>query len=55
MISKQCKGCARHHNAGHPKCSPLYGSKYNDWCTRYGMPAKKALGHCKLNNGKVEK
>lgn len=53
-MNKQCKGCANHYIAGHPKGSPL-AKRYNDWCTKHGSTAKDALGHCKLNNWKVLK
>ena len=52
-MTKHCKGCLHHHNAGHKKDSP--SAKHNDWCCKYGKFAGKAEGMCKLNNGKVEK
>ena len=44
-----------HHSAQHPKGSPLYRSKYEDWCAMFGSTASKMIGHCKLNNAKREK
>jgi len=31
VMNKHCKGCLKHHSAGHPKGSAL-AAKYNDWC-----------------------
>ena len=53
-MKKHCKGCKYHHNAGHSKESNL-STTYNDWCVLYYMPAKHAIGRCKLNKGKVDK
>lgn len=53
-MKNHCKGCQYHHNAGHHKDSNL-AKKFNDWCCQYGMNAKQAIGHCKLNNGKKGK
>lgn len=49
-MDKHCKGCLYHHNAGHPKDSKYV--KYNDWCSKGGIFAKKFISHCKLNNFK---
>lgn len=53
-MNKHCKGCALHHNAGHPAKSPL-AKTYNDWCCKVGVTARNAIGHCKLKNLKVIK
>lgn len=53
-MNKHCKDCGHHHNAGHPKDSN-YVKSYNDWCCKYGRTARKALGECKLKNGKTVK
>lgn len=53
MMNSHCKGCARHHNAGHPKGSPL-ARKYNDWCCWHGTTASKAIGHCKQHDARQE-
>ena len=50
-MNKHCKGCAKHHNAGHKQDSPL-AKIYNDWCCGYGKTAKKAIGQCKNEGGK---
>ena len=50
-MNKHCKGCTKHHNAGHKQDSPL-AKIYNDWCCRYGKTAKKAIGQCKNEGGK---
>lgn len=50
-MNKHCKGCMHHHNAGHPKGSPM-ANKYNDWCTHFSNKATTIIGHCKLNDGK---
>jgi transcription elongation factor Elf1 len=50
-MHKHCKDCRMHHNAKHPKGSPLV-SPYNDWCCKYSRKASHAVGHCKLHNGK---
>jgi hypothetical protein len=52
-VSKHCRGCRHHHNAGHPKNSPL-AAKFNDWCCKFGCTAEKALSRCKLWNAKEE-
>lgn len=49
-MDKQCRGCASHHNAGHPKGSPM-ARKYNDWCCYFCRTASRALGECKLKGG----
>ena len=46
-MDKHCKGCVYHHNAGHPKTAKAVLKKYNDWCTRAGKTASKAIGECK--------
>ena len=43
-MKNHCKGCQYHHNAGHHKDSSL-AKKFNDWCCKYGMNAKQAIGH----------
>lgn len=53
-MNKHCKRCVSHHNAHHHKTSP-YAKDYNDWCGFYGKTARKAIGECKLNNGKRER
>jgi hypothetical protein len=50
-MNKHCKGCKNHHNAGHPKESK-FAKTYNDWCIQYGRCASKAIGECKLKDGK---
>ena len=50
-MTKHCKGCTKHHNAGYKQDSPL-AKIYNDWCCRYGKTAKKAIGQCKNEGGK---
>ena len=50
-MTKHCKGCKYHNNAGHPKDSNLV--KYNDWCCVVGKYAPKCIGHCKQNKLKV--
>ena len=52
-MNKHCKGCLKHHSAGHPKGSAL-AAKYNDWCCWRGSTASKAIGHCKQRNAKQE-
>jgi len=47
-MTKHCRGCIHHHNAGHPKDSSL--AKFNDWCPKVSAYAKDAVGHCKLKN-----
>ena len=51
-MSDHCKGCKAHHNAGHPKESNL-AKTYNDWCVKYSRCASKAVGECKLKDGKT--
>ena len=51
-MNAHCKGCKSHHNAGHPVASNLV-KKYNDWCVKYSRCASKAVGECKLKNGKT--
>jgi len=51
--TKYCKGCKAHHNAGHSANSPK-AKIYNDWCCKYGRTAYKAMGECKLKNGRVD-
>jgi len=53
-MTPHCKNCGAHHNAGHPKNSPL-AKKYNDWCCRFGQTAAKAVGRCRMWNAKTEK
>lgn len=48
-MDPHCKGCVHHVSAGHPKDSPL-ARTFNDWCTKVGRTARKAVGHCK-NHG----
>ena len=43
---KHCKGCGHWHKAGHPKGSALAGSKYDNWCCRFGTHAPKAVSVC---------
>ena len=50
-MNKHCKDCKSHHNAGHPAGSNMV-KKYNDWCTKFSRCASKAIGECKLKNGK---
>ena len=52
-MTKHCKGCTKHYNAGHKQDSPL-AKIYNDWCCRYGKTAKKAIGQCKNEGGNNE-
>jgi hypothetical protein len=52
-MTKHCKGCVHHHNAGHPKESNK-AKTYNDWCCKMGMTARDAIGNCKLNKLKKE-
>lgn len=47
-MTKHCRDCKFHYNAGHPK-NVLLAKRYNDWCTQAGKTAKDAIGHCKLN------
>ena len=51
-MNKHCKGCKNHHNAGHPVESNL-AKTYNDCCVKYSRCASKAVGECKLKNGKT--
>lgn len=51
-MNKHCKDCKSHHNAGHPAGSNL-AKKYNDWCIRFSRCASKAVGECKLKEGKT--
>ncbi len=51
-MNPYCKGCVRHHKAGHPKGSALEKSKYNDWCTYFSGKASRLAGHCKVMGGK---
>ena len=51
-MNKHCKNCKSHHNAGHPVKSNL-AKTYNDWCVKYSRCASKAVGECKLKNGKT--
>ena len=44
-IIMHCKNCVFHWDGGRTP-------KYKDWCTKYSKTAPKAVGHCKLNNGK---
>ncbi len=50
-MTKYCIGCRLHHDAGHQKTLANL-QQYNDWCCKFGKTAKKAVSHCKLNNGK---
>lgn len=50
-MTKHCKDCIHHHNAGHPKNDSL-AKHYNDWCCNFGRTAIKAIGECKLKHGK---
>ena len=52
-MTKHCKGCTKHYNAGHKQDSPL-AKIYNDWCCGYGKTAKKAIGQCKNEGGKKQ-
>jgi hypothetical protein len=51
-MNKHCRDCKHHHNAGHPKDSNL-AKPYNDWCLKFSRPAPKAIGECKLKDGKT--
>ena len=53
-MTKHCKGCRHHHNAGHPKDSHR-AVAYNDWCCKNSMTARKAIGHCILHKHKEAK
>ena len=53
-MTKHCKDCRFHNNAGHSKSSP-YAKEGNDWCIKFGKTSRKALGECKLKEGKVLK
>lgn len=50
-MNEHCKGCKHHHNAGHPKESNL-ANTYNNWCVKFSRCANKAVGECKLKDGK---
>ena len=54
-MNPHCKKYMYRHSAQHPKGSPLYRSKYEDWCAMFGATVSKMIGHCKLNNAKKEK
>ena len=47
-----CACCIYHHRAGHPKGSPLHGSKFDNWCCKYSNQATKAVGRCMMLGGK---
>ena len=47
-MHKHCKGCVM-HNTGRS------GTRYEDWCCKYSNVASRIVGHCKLNNGRVDK
>ena len=51
-MNKHCKGCSDHHNANHPKDSPL-ALKYNDWCCSHGTIAEKAISWCITHDKKL--
>lgn len=51
-MNKHCKNCKAHHNAGHPAKSNL-AKTHNDWCIKFSRCASKAIGECKLKNGKT--
>lgn len=52
-MDKHCEGCVSHHNAGWPK--EHKNAKHNDWCSKHGSFASKAIGHCKNTNMKMIK
>ena len=47
-----CRGCQFWHKAGHPKGSPLRGSKYDNWCCKFGNHAPKCIQMCITQNAK---
>ena len=56
-MTDHCKGCKLHHNAGWRQDQIKKVSaraKYNDWCSKFGQPAKKVVGHCKTLSAKEE-
>lgn len=42
-----CRSCEHWHKAGHSPGTPLHGTKYDNWCCKYGTHAPKAAGRCK--------
>ena len=51
----RCKNCIHWHKAGHPKGSPLGGSKYDNHCCKFGCHAPKAIQRCIQEDAKQEK
>ena len=51
-MNAHCKDCKNHHNAKHPAGSNM-AKKYNDWCCLFSRCASKAVGECKLKEGKT--
>lgn len=51
---EHCKNCGHWHKAGHPKGSALAGSKYDNWCCRFGTHAPKAVSVCIAQGEKHE-
>jgi len=47
-----CKGCGNWHKAGHHEGTALHGSKYDNWCCKYGKHAPKAVSICITQGGK---
>ena len=53
---KHCKGCGYWHKAGHPQGTALAGSKYDNWCCKFGTHAPKAVPVCmlvKMKDGEI--
>jgi hypothetical protein len=44
-IPKECKSCSKYWTGG------IKEGGHNMWCCKYGRPAPKAIGECKLKNG----
>lgn len=47
-IPKHCKGCVLHWTGG------VADGKHNNWCCKYGRPARAIVNHCRLHGGKRE-
>lgn len=52
-MTKHCRNCSNHLNAGHPPDSNMAG-RYNDWCCKASRIASKAVGECKLKGWRHE-
>lgn len=43
-----CKGCLAHWTHG------VADGKYNNWCCRFGKPAKDIFNHCGNKNARLD-